>query len=130
MILFRSRFITPFCFILASLFLSVSPSFSEEGDRVTFEGIVGDISTSGGYLTINERNILLTDRTLYFDHSEHAIPSSDILSGKWVFCVAHVTRKGPEADKIYLLPKHVTGEELQAYPFMNDEGETEDGETE
>ncbi len=82
-----------------------------------FQGIV--MENSGAFLIVSEKKVLIKDGTRVMNSKKEHIKLSDIKAGSHVYVKGEFDEnEDVVAEKIYLLPGHVTKGELDKYPFM------------
>lgn len=113
-------------FLTLMLFLSNNPVMAEDTHTETFQGVISSTEGVPQYLIVNEKKVLIGDRSEVKDYKERKIELSDLKVSKWVYLVVARKQAGLTAEKIYLLPKRIKDSEKHNYPFMVREEEAEE----
>ncbi|MBI5901903.1 MAG: hypothetical protein HZB84_00230 [Deltaproteobacteria bacterium] len=83
-----------------------------------FQGVVG--AYDGATMTVNENiTVVMTQDTKVYDSRSKETSRLGIKVGKWVYVEGPVREdKGVDAEKVYILPRHIEQKDLPNYPFI------------
>lgn len=105
--------------MLVAMVVSASAAFAgEEGEERFIQGIVSSYGTSS--IVLNERQTVnIKAETRFFDSSGNDSSFYRLSDYKWLYVEGVPGEEGSiDAEKVYFLPKYISGKERYKYEFM------------
>ncbi|MBI2411965.1 MAG: hypothetical protein HYV24_01975 [Deltaproteobacteria bacterium] len=105
--------------MMVAMIASASAVFAgEEGEERFIQGIISSYGTSS--LVLNERQTInIKAETRFFDSSGNDSSMYRLSEYKWLYVEGTPGEDGSiDAEKIYFLPKYISGKERYRYEYM------------
>ena len=98
----------------------MNPEVEDLREYRLFQGVVG--AYDGTTMTVNENiTVVTTQDTKVYDSGSRETSRYGIKPGRWVYVEGPLRPdKSVEADKIYILPRHIEKKDLPNYPFIQE----------
>lgn len=111
--------------VLFGLLLAFSASARDKDAEVEelreyrlFQGVVS--TYDGAIMVVNENiTVVMTQDTKVYDSRSRETSRLGIKPGRWVYVEGPVRQdRGVDAEKVYILPRHIVKKDLPNYPFI------------
>jgi hypothetical protein len=106
--------------VFVMIFAIDTITFSSGNNIIRIQGRVMEVDLGNKIMVVNERTFVWDQNTAFYNDRGSPATVDSLRRKTWVYLegVKDATEKSAIAQKIYILPKYIPGEERHLYPFF------------